>query len=177
MLLCSVNVDLKLQYQKKKIVLRLTTPILFMTALKLSSSNLVSSRLSLLRLHNKITYNSCHKQQTIISHSPGGCKPRSKVPPWLGSGWRPSSWFIDGYLLIISSHCKERERASFLPLVKRTQIPPWGLLPLDLTILTVLTLPVFHAKLQILCWMNYFRYPSLPRSLILPEFHMHCWYF
>ena len=65
------------------------------------------------------------KQQNYISHSSGGWNSETRVPACSVAGEGPL-WFIDGYLLAVSSHGGEREReeaSSLVSLLKRARIP------------------------------------------------------
>ena len=68
------------------------------------------------------------KQQTFISHGSGAGKPKIRVPEWLCSWWKLSPWFTDGHLLMVSSHCRERENSP-MSLLIRPLIPSQSLHP------------------------------------------------
>ena len=63
---------------------------------------------------NKVPQAGWLKQQMFISHSCGGWKSKISVLAWLGSWWGPSSWFIEGYLLAVSSRGRKRELVNSL---------------------------------------------------------------
>lgn len=73
-------------------------------------------------------------------------EPGDKMPVWLGSWWRLSSWFINCHRLIVFSHCKERKRATSPSVLTRTLVSSWGLLPLDLITSSSSIFPYHHIR-------------------------------